>query len=617
MADPQAPKAFCTAPWSELHLLHDGRTRPCDHNSQTFGNWQEEGIEGVWKGKAYREFRRKITAGEFPDDQCRSCVLGQTVSNLRNHVGHSFAKSMDFLAARLGRTLARTRAFSRWLLEQPDSDWEVKLREARDEFSDLRKSLNAGAEALLHLERMELLARVAEDFLRGNETPTVVAPFRKVRIRNKCNARCIMCAGKFNGDIVNGPSMEEQFVLSTLDHGGDTVSYCTEISEFFLIPKWKEITARISADGMPRLTVFTNGMLLSAENMRYLVDHNALDVLHISMNAASKEVLEPIQVNVRYDQLISNIRSAVAILGERPGKVTLSFSFIIMKRNFHEMPLFVKLIDELTAGLLPYRPIVYFAYLETNNDTNGYRRFLFEEHPALAEGERLLRAYREANELGERAGIPIFLFEESLKTFLDTAREFPRLPCKPIDLEIVRDLVKEGHGDRMRKAVVPVSPRVKMALDIIFSSDPEALAGLDLQLFIKDDVVLSRRPRFPLTGFADLEESEAGKWRWALGARQEVSLLPFPGKNKVRFRLQVPQEGTTLWIQFHEGEPLKLESTEERQLMDGEFEFDWPKGRAPAPCRVQIEVERNRAHEPAVPLDPRPLSYAVFSFEHS
>lgn len=68
---------ICSIPFTTCVILWDGRVALCnrDHDGrQVFGH-VSDGLEAVWQGEAYQEYRRQFEDDELPEDAiCRGCV---------------------------------------------------------------------------------------------------------------------------------------------------------------------------------------------------------------------------------------------------------------------------------------------------------------------------------------------------------------------------------------------------------------------------------------------------------------------------------------------------------------------------------------------------------------
>jgi radical SAM protein with 4Fe4S-binding SPASM domain len=68
----------CTWPWDGPYISYDGQAMPCcmvgTPDRANLGNIGERGIESVWNGKAYTDFRAAL-ASDQPPDVCRGCAV--------------------------------------------------------------------------------------------------------------------------------------------------------------------------------------------------------------------------------------------------------------------------------------------------------------------------------------------------------------------------------------------------------------------------------------------------------------------------------------------------------------------------------------------------------------
>jgi hypothetical protein len=459
------------------------------------------------------------------------------------------------------------------------------------------------------IEHLVILGEIAEDFLAGKEVPRHVGPSRQVRLINKCNARCIMCAGKFNGDIVSGAGMDEAFVNQTLEPAQDIISYASEASEFLLFRKWREIAEKLAENGLPKLRVYTNGILAAEENVRYLLDRNVLETFHFSMNGASRDVIESGQVNVKFEKLVENIRHLFNYAEEKRADFHLTFSFVIMRRNYHEMPLLVRLVNELRGNNRALQPAIYFAFLETNNDMDNYREFLFQEHHALVPEAELLKSFSSAAQLGKEFGIHTTLFETTLEDFLASGKRPPKLVCKERDLRLLVNGLKNGVIDpACVSAMQGTTPAVEELLDLLrcdtgnLKELDEALTTRELLLAEKNDVVID--------GFDAIETSATNRWRWALGNRQVIEFTAHAGANEINYQLLLPKADTQLALRVDGEMTLNLRAADKREVVAGKLAF-----RKSIPGRVRLEIETSPCPHVFDGADARPLAYAVYSFE--
>ena len=70
----------CTWPWDAAYITSAGRVQPCcmvmGDDRVSLGDLTEAGFPEIWRGAAYRDFRRRLASAE-PPDVCRGCSLYQ------------------------------------------------------------------------------------------------------------------------------------------------------------------------------------------------------------------------------------------------------------------------------------------------------------------------------------------------------------------------------------------------------------------------------------------------------------------------------------------------------------------------------------------------------------
>ncbi len=67
---------FCSMAMNYAKVTPDGKVYPCCRGPEELemGNVLEEDFDAIWNGERYREFRRRMFTGEYPD-VCRNCVV--------------------------------------------------------------------------------------------------------------------------------------------------------------------------------------------------------------------------------------------------------------------------------------------------------------------------------------------------------------------------------------------------------------------------------------------------------------------------------------------------------------------------------------------------------------
>ena len=67
---------FCSMATYHLKVAPTGEVYPCCRAPRelVMGNVREETVEEIWNGEKYREFRRRMFAGDYPDP-CSTCDI--------------------------------------------------------------------------------------------------------------------------------------------------------------------------------------------------------------------------------------------------------------------------------------------------------------------------------------------------------------------------------------------------------------------------------------------------------------------------------------------------------------------------------------------------------------
>jgi MoaA/NifB/PqqE/SkfB family radical SAM enzyme len=86
-----------------------------------------------------------------------------------------------------------------------------------------------------------------------------------------------------------------------------------------------------------KIKVQTNGQLFTSEILQHLLTTGQLDRLVVSIDGATKGTYEAIRRGARFNTLENNLAAFVSLRG--PSKTPpLSFEFVAMRRNIHELP---------------------------------------------------------------------------------------------------------------------------------------------------------------------------------------------------------------------------------------------------------------------------------------
>lgn len=444
---------FCSAPWTDCITYADGELKACDRNPVSFGNWQQNGLKNTWHSEKFQNFRRDVREGRYPDKDCASCHNNGTQRTLRSSLIGAYYMHSQFLWHHFGVPEIPEIAHLYFLLDQ----------RARDERSDeILRQYFAGLDRLVAenpaaytnnpefhtaLVKLRVIGETVEDYLRGDLTPRRVATFRQSQLQAKCTARCVMCAGKYTGEIVDGPTMDEKFVDEAFAEKEDITDFWCNGAEYLYYKEWRKIALMLAEQGV-KLRVSTNGILLTEPTIRFMIDNKILRYLTMSLDAATKETMESTRINVNFRKNMENIRFLLKYAQEKNHEFEFTAAFVMMKRNLHELPAFVRLIHSLRPPGCKNFVTVLCQPLE-NFDILGYRRFVHGEHHALLGEEKLREIFTETWQAHRETGVQVSFYNQKLDEFMAAGMPFPKFFPRLSDIDLIASDLKSGarfHG---------------------------------------------------------------------------------------------------------------------------------------------------------------------------
>lgn len=150
----------------------------------------------------------------------------------------------------------------------------------------------------------------------------------QIESTNICNAKCVFCPRD---------EMHRRQGVMDMDLYRKIVDECAALGithvrmhnygEPFLDRTLVEKVRYAKERGIAEVGMISNGSLISEDIARGMVDAG-LDAINISVDAAGKQIFESTRVNLKYDDVIGNIRTLVRVrdeAGKRRPKLILSF----------------------------------------------------------------------------------------------------------------------------------------------------------------------------------------------------------------------------------------------------------------------------------------------------
>lgn len=197
----------------------------------------------------------------------------------------------------------------------------------------------------------------------GYKVISLVPDVKKVYIEvtTRCNFDCTTCIrnswddelGHMDVKVFSAlvDQLKELPDLQTVHFGG----FGEPLSHTYIFEMIKDIKEL----GL-KVELITNGSLLTEDAAKKLVDLK-LDTLFISLDGPDEEIYNDIRKGADFTSVVTNIKAFNRIKSERgSSNPDLGIEFVVMKSNYHKLPLMAKLVDELKArqllvtNVLPY-----------------------------------------------------------------------------------------------------------------------------------------------------------------------------------------------------------------------------------------------------------------------
>jgi radical SAM protein with 4Fe4S-binding SPASM domain len=213
------------------------------------------------------------------------------------------------------------------------------------------------ADVSRHVGHFRALHRAPEECARamgGNVRKDLgIRPLKlEIDITNQCNLRCVMCY--FSDERVFRRRREDISVAEFARIAEQVFPLCHEVSlsfgtESLLHRQFGELIAITKSYGVPLVWTTTNGALLKGTVIDQVVGVG-LDLICISVDAATKQTHERIRVGSNFEKLMDNIRALNRAKEQaRSCRPCIQLNCVLMRSNIEELPALVQLAHEVKA----------------------------------------------------------------------------------------------------------------------------------------------------------------------------------------------------------------------------------------------------------------------------
>jgi MoaA/NifB/PqqE/SkfB family radical SAM enzyme len=207
----------------------------------------------------------------------------------------------------------------------------------------------------------------------------------------RCNHACIMCHSIQKRALGHDEEMDAAFYRSVTDDLLPTLAelHVSGPGEPLASRPFREFLFQIDGARYPdlRVTLTTNGSLVTPRMVERLLKVPFKGFI-ISLNAVSAEVHRAVVARDTHAKVMANLEHLAARRRDfAHGAPILQLSFVVLRKNVHELPAFFELVERLGAGLIlnPMEPDIFN-----------------QEESLLADPEALARAHEIVAELRAR-----------------------------------------------------------------------------------------------------------------------------------------------------------------------------------------------------------------------
>lgn len=436
-------KNYCIAPWINGLLEASGKVSPCCYNPVSFGNWLDSSLVDVWHSPSAMQLRKAIANGHFINQVCATCYRENRAHSPIKLLGLPFGTYARVIAAKYPQWGPTIRDFKLLFNEKKlGASSKVILEKIATTLDSIDAEPGCDHATKLAVGKFRVLCRIMKDFLTGEVRPCSIAPMRSTFVIAVCNARCVQCPMKYSGAIQEGALnengtrkklVEYNQLLRALAHEEDIVNFLPLASEILLYPHWKKLALKLRDIGV-KLRFSTNAMALSAESTRFLIDNALIGTITFSMDGSSKPVYENVRINLNFEKVVENIKYFFYYASKKNYAIQTGFSFVVMQRNFLDMPGFVDLVATFRRkrGGVKIGASIGVHSLQLVGPEE-YLKFMEQEHHCGIDPVKLGEAFAKTQERAERQGIQVVVFnkykinefnEKYLKTLLSGKNPF-------------------------------------------------------------------------------------------------------------------------------------------------------------------------------------------------
>jgi MoaA/NifB/PqqE/SkfB family radical SAM enzyme len=193
---------------------------------------------------------------------------------------------------------------------------------------------------LFHLDRLQ-------DFLDGK----IIYPISvELDLADFCNLKCWWCRFAYaHKPIIMSLSLAKKILKELAEVGVKSIVFSGG-GEPLLNPNFDKIVEYGYSLGLDQ-GIYTNGV-----NIHKYVEvlNQKMKFIYVSVDAATKETYQKIKGVDCFNEVLENI----SLLCEHKDKAKIGLGFLVSPDNFHEITMFINLLNEFNVDYIQFRPAV-------------------------------------------------------------------------------------------------------------------------------------------------------------------------------------------------------------------------------------------------------------------
>lgn len=168
-------------------------------------------------------------------------------------------------------------------------------------------------------------------------------------------------------------------------------------SELFFTKDWKVICTELRSNEV-FIRNTTNGMILTKENIEFIVDNNLIQNLDISIDGAIKETFESIRVKIKYDKFIESINYLFSYIRKKKLAMDIGFNFCLMVDNWQELAMIPEIINKARGSEWEFGKVQLNVLVIDTRGEDSYLNFAKDHHHSLIPRNQFIEAVQKTKE---------------------------------------------------------------------------------------------------------------------------------------------------------------------------------------------------------------------------